>query len=43
MSLFATGAPQISAMEPRIPKSQFHARNGRKLYLFMSRRGLCAK
>jgi hypothetical protein len=24
MSLFAAGAPQISAMEPRIRKSQFH-------------------
>src|SRR5713226_7654669 len=43
MSLFAAGAPQISAMEPRILKSQFHARNGRGRCLFMSWRGLYAK
>src|SRR3982074_1511926 len=32
MSLSAAGAPQISAMEPSVQRSQFHARNGGRYF-----------
>ena len=43
MSVFAGRASQISAMEPRIRKSQFRAGNGGRLFRFVSRHGLPAK
>src|SRR3979411_3000551 len=43
MSLSAAGAPQISAMEPRVQRSQFHAPTGCRSVRFVSRHGLGAK
>jgi mono/diheme cytochrome c family protein len=43
MSLFAAGAPQISAMEPRVSSSQFHARNDAASFRFVSSHGATAK
>ena len=43
MSVFAAGAPQISAMEPRARKSQFRARKRGRPFRFVSPQGLGAK
>jgi len=43
MSVFAPGAPQIWAMEPRACRSQFHADYGARPFRFVSRRPPLAK
>src|SRR6202048_4882593 len=43
MSLSADSASQISAMEPSVQRSQFHARNGGRYFRFVSRQGPGAK
>jgi hypothetical protein len=43
MSVFAGSALQISALEPRVLKSQFHARKGGSYFRFVSPRGPGAK
>jgi mono/diheme cytochrome c family protein len=43
MSLSAPGAPQISAMEPRILESQFHAPNGASYFRLVSPQRAVAK
>jgi hypothetical protein len=43
MSVFAGGALQIWTLEPRILKSQFHAKKRAGYFRFVSPRGLGAK
>jgi hypothetical protein len=43
MSVFAAGAPQISAMEPRIVESQFRAGNDDQYVRLVSPKSAAAK